>query len=64
MISDSSSIKHEARRMVESLPADADGDEVLYEAYVRQSTESGLKDCRAGRTVPVSQVRRRLGLAS
>jgi predicted transcriptional regulator len=30
--------------------------------YVRQSIEAGLADCRAGRLVPVEEVKRRLGL--
>ena len=28
----------------------------------RQSVEAGLQDCREGRTIPVAEVRRRLGL--
>jgi hypothetical protein len=56
------SIKPEARRLVEGLPDDATWDDLLYEIYVRQSVEAGLRDCQAGRTLPVSEVRRRLGL--
>jgi hypothetical protein len=56
------SIKAEARRLVEHLPEDATWDDLLYQVYVRQSIEAGLKDCREGRTIPVSEVRRRLGL--
>lgn len=59
-----SSVKSEARRLVEQLPEEATWDDLLYEIYVRQSIESGLKDCREGRTLPVSEVRRRLGLPS
>lgn len=57
-----SSIKTEAIRLVEQLPEDATWDDLLYEIYVRQSIEAGLKDCREGRTLPVAEVRRRLGL--
>ncbi len=57
-------IRDEARRLVEQLPDDATWDDVLYQVYVRQSVEAGLDDCRAGRFVPVAEVRRRLGLPS
>jgi hypothetical protein len=57
-----SSVKTEALRLVEQLPDDATWDDLLYEIYVRQSIEAGLKDCREGRTLPVAEVRRRLGL--
>ena len=56
------SVRDEARRLVEQLPADATWEDLLYEIYVRQSIEAGLEDCRAGRLVPVEEVRRRLGL--
>lgn len=56
------SIKPEALRLVEQLPDDATWEDLLYEIYVRQAIETGLKDCREGRTLPVSEVRRRLGL--
>ena len=58
------SVKDEARRLVERLPDDATWDDVLYEIYVLQSLEAGLKDCRDGRVVPIAEVRRRLGLPS
>ena len=56
------SIKAEALRLVERLPDDATWDDLLYEIYVRQAIEAGLKDCEQGRTMPVAEVRRRLGL--
>ena len=56
------SVRDEARRLVEQLPADATWEDLLYEIYVRQSIEAGLEDCRAGRLVPAGEVRRRLGL--
>lgn len=58
------SVKGEARRLVEQLPEEATWDDLLYEIYVRQSIEAGLKDCREGRRLTVSEVRRRLGLPS
>ncbi len=56
------SIKPEARRLVEQLPDDATWDDLMYEIYVRQAIEAGLKDCQEGRTVPVEEVRRQFGL--
>jgi hypothetical protein len=56
------SIKPEAHRLVEQLPDSATWDDLMYQIYVRQSIEAGLKDCREGRTIPVEEVRQRLGL--
>ena len=58
----SPSIKQDVLRLVEQLPEDATWDDLLYEIYVRQSIESGLKDFQEGRIVSASEVRRRLGL--
>lgn len=56
-------MKDEVRRIADALPDDANWEDVLYEITVRQSVEAGLADARAGRLVPVSEVRRRLGLS-
>lgn len=61
-MSATTTIKPEARRLVEQLPDDATWDDLLYEVYVRQTIEAGLKECQEGRTLPVAEVRRRLGL--
>jgi hypothetical protein len=55
-------VRDEARRLIDQLPDDATWDDLLYQIYVRQSVEAGLEDIRAGRLVPVDEVRRRLGL--
>ena len=57
-------IKDQARHLVEKLSEDASWDDVMYQVYVRQSIEAGLKDCREGRTVSTEEVRRRLGIPS
>ncbi len=57
-----SSIKSEARRLVEQLPDDATWEDLMYQIYVRQAVESGLKDVQEGRTASVAEVRKRLGL--
>lgn len=56
------SIKTEAQRMVDQLPADATWDDLLYQVYVRQSIEAGLEDVREGRVISTEELRRRLGL--
>ena len=61
-MAEANTVKDEARRLVEQLPEDATWDDILYQVYVHQSIEAGLKDCQEGRTIPVSEVRRRLGL--
>ena len=57
-----STVKEEARRLVDRLPDDATWEDIQYEVYVRQAIEAGLKDSREGRTVPLDEARRRLGL--
>jgi hypothetical protein len=55
-------IKDEARRLVERLPEDATWEDVQYEIYFRQAVEAGLKDSREGRTVTLGEARRRFGI--
>lgn len=55
------SIKEDARRLIERLPADATWEDIQYEIYVRQAIDAGLRDSREGRTVPLDEVRRRFG---
>jgi hypothetical protein len=56
------SIKEDARRLVERLPADATWEDLQYEIYVRQAIDAGLKDSRDRRIVPAEEVRRQFGL--
>lgn len=57
-----SSIKEEARRLLDKLPEEVTWDDIMHEIYVRQVIESGLNDSKAGRTTPVEQVREKFGL--
>jgi len=57
-------IKEEARQLVERLPEDATWEDLQYEIYFRQAVEAGLKDSREGRTVSLEEARRRLGLSA
>lgn len=55
-------VKQQARQLVEHLPDNATWDDLMYEIYVRQAVEAGIKDSDAGRTQNVQMVRARLGL--
>lgn len=57
-----STLKDEARRLIEDLPEDATWEDLMYRIYVRQAIEAGLRDSEAGRTVEVTEVRKRFGL--
>ena len=57
------SIKEEARQLVDNLPEDATWEHLMYQIYVRQAIEAGLKDSEAGRTVDVKEVRSKFGLS-
>jgi hypothetical protein len=55
-------IKEEARRLVDKLPVESTWDDLMYEIYVRQTVEEGLKDSKEGRTTEVGEVRKKFGL--
>jgi hypothetical protein len=57
-------VKEEARRLIERLPEDATWEDIQYEVHVRQAIEAGLKDSREGQIVPLAEARRRFGLES
>ena len=55
-----STIKDEARRIVEKLADDATWEDLQYEIYVRQAIEAGIKDSDANRATPHEEARQRL----
>ena len=55
-------VKDQARLLVEALPDEATWEDLMYRLYVRQAVEHGLEDSETGRVVPVEEVRRHLGL--
>ena len=61
-MSTESTIKGEARRIVDQLPDDASWEDLIYRIYTRQAIEAGLRDADAGRTLPLEDVRRKFGL--
>jgi predicted transcriptional regulator len=58
------SIKKEAYRILDKLPEEATWDDLMYQIYVRQTIEAGIKDSDEGRTVDVKEVRKRFGLST
>ena len=56
------SIKQEGYRILEKLSDKATWDDLMYQIYVRQTIEAGIKDSDEGRTVDVKEVRKRFGL--
>ena len=59
---EATSIKDEARRLVDELPDNASWDDLMDRIYVRQAIEAGLQDSDAGHTLDVKDVRARFGL--
>ena len=62
MSSITATVKQHARQLVEELPDNATWDDLMYEIYVRQAIEAGIRDSDVGRTHDVHAVRTRLGL--
>lgn len=56
-------IKKEVHHLLEKLPKNATWDDLMYEIYVRQAIEAGLKDSEAGRTTDIKEVRAKFGLS-
>jgi hypothetical protein len=54
-----SSVKDEARKLIEQLPGDATGDDVMYELYAKQKLATALKEAQDGRLIAHDAVRRR-----
>ena len=59
---ETSTVKSQARQLVEELPEDASWDDLMERIYVRQAIEAGLRDSEAGRVTEVGEVRKRFGL--
>lgn len=52
--------KEAARQLIELLPEQASWDDIMYELYVKQKIEEGLKDAKEGRVRPHEDVKREL----
>lgn len=55
-------VKEEAEKLVRELPEQATWDDLMYEIYVRQKIEEGIKAADEGRVLPHEEVKRRFGL--
>lgn len=62
------SIKPDARQLVDRLPDSATWDDLAYEVYVRQAIERSVTEADAGRTLPheeaIARIRSRIRRAS
>ena len=54
------SVKEMARELIEHLPDTATFDDLMYEFYVRQKIEAGLKAVNEGRTLSHDEAKKRL----
>jgi len=52
--------KQAAKELIEHLPDQASWNDIMYELYVKQKIEAGVKAVAEGRTVPHAEVKRRL----
>jgi len=52
--------KEAARQLIDHLPDQATWDDIMYEFYVKQKIEAGLKAVEEGRTIPHEEMKRRL----
>ena len=52
--------KETAKQLIDHLPDQSSWDEIMYELYVKQKVEAGLKASEEGRTVSHEDAKRRL----
>ena len=52
--------KEAARHLIDRLPDQATWEDIMYELYVKQKIEAGLKAVKEGRTIPHEEMKRRL----
>ena len=52
--------KEAARHLIDRLPDQATWEDIMYELYVKQKIETGLKAVEEGRTIPHEEMKRRL----
>ena len=54
------SAKQAARELIDRLPDSVSWNDLMYELYVKQKIEEGLKELDEGRGIPHEEVKRRL----
>jgi hypothetical protein len=55
-------LKTIAHQLVDTLPASATWDDLMYRVYVRQCVDAGLADADANRIVDINELREQFGL--
>ncbi len=53
-------LKEEVKHIIDILPDDATWDDLMYECYVRQKIDIGLKAVQKGKTIPLNTAKARL----
>ncbi len=54
------SAKDAVRQIIDRLPDQATWEDVMYEMYVKQKIDAGMKAVEEGRTIPHEEMKRRL----
>ncbi len=55
-------VRAAAHRLIDSLPAGASWDDVMYGIYVRQCIDAGIAEADAGLLIDVNDIRKEYGL--
>jgi hypothetical protein len=55
-------VKEKAHQLLNNLPDSATWEDLMYRIYVREAIEAGLKDSDQGKTVDITEVRKKFGL--
>lgn len=55
-----STAKQAAQELIEHLPDQASWDDIMYQLYVKEKIEAGLKAAEEGRTIAHDQIKARL----
>ncbi|MCK4223661.1 MAG: hypothetical protein KAX39_00680 [candidate division Zixibacteria bacterium] len=54
-----SSVKEEAKKLIERLPDQVTWDDIMYEFYVKKKIATGIKAAEEGRIIPHDEVKKR-----
>jgi len=53
-------LKEKAKKLIDTLPDDADWEDLMYEIYVREKIEKGLKAIKENRVLSEEEAKKRL----
>jgi predicted transcriptional regulator len=59
-VADAESLKPAAHDLVDRLPENASWEDLMYQIYVREAIDAGLRDAEAGRVVSQEEAAQRL----